>query len=268
MKPVRCETGPWQGRCSSTDVAPKIAQCVDLIPEKEWALYDAVLRGADERKIPFALGGAFAVAVYTGCWRDTKDLDLYVPPDQRDRMIQLLSDLGMTDYYETAPYDRWWIYRSTRDEIIVDIIWAMANHRQRIDGLWMSGPWVEFRGHRVKVLPAEALLWDKLYIVQRERCDWPDIMNLLYAAGAAIDWERLLGRIGDDAPLLAGILSVFRWLAPERARQLPHWLWGRVGLEAGRAASPDAGDYNPRRARLLDRRPWFVPERVQLEPAA
>jgi hypothetical protein len=249
-------------------VARKIDTWIDLIPENEWAVYDAALRGARERNIPFALGGAFAVAFYTGCWRDTKDLDLYVPPDHKDRMIQLVADLGMTDYYEIAPYDRWWIYRSTRDEIIVDIIWAMANHRQQIDDLWMSGPQIGFRGHQVRVLPAEALLWDKLYIVQRERCDWPDIMNLLYAAGAALDWERLLARIGDDAPLLGGVLSVFRWLAPEHAQQLPCWIWERVGLEPGRAASPGADDYDPRRVKLLDRRPWFVPERSRLEPAA
>ena len=249
-------------------MAREIDTWIDLIPENEWAVYDAALRGARERNIPFALGGAFAVAFYTGCWRDTKDLDLYVPPDHKDRMIQLVADLGMTDYYEIAPYDRWWIYRSTRDEIIVDIIWAMANHRQQIDDLWMSGPQIGFRGHQVRVLPAEALLWDKLYIVQRERCDWPDIMNLLYAAGAALDWERLLARIGDDAPLLGGVLSVFRWLAPEHAQQFPCWLWERVGLEPGRAASPGVGDYDPRRVKLLDRRPWFVPERSRLEPAA
>jgi hypothetical protein len=176
----------------------------------------------------------------------------------------------MADYFDTKGYDRWWIYRATRDGSIVDIIWAMANHRQQIDDLWMSGPTVDLRGHAVKTLPVEAMLWDKLYIMQRERCDWPDVLNLLYAAGASADWEMLVNRIGDDTPVLAGVLSVYRWLAPERAQQLPRWLWRRVGLEPVKpAAGPRAGeDFNKRRAELLDRRVWFVPERARLEPAA
>jgi hypothetical protein len=249
-------------------VAHRIHEWSKLVPEKEWALYDLVLNGAAERGIPFALGGAFAVATYTGCWRNTKDLDLYVLPEHRDRMIQLLSDLGMVDYFDTNGYDRWWIYRATRDGMIVDIIWAMANHRQQIDELWMSGPEVELRGHCVKVLPAEALLWDKLYIMQRERCDWPDVLNLLYAAGPDVNWEKLLGRIGDDAPLMAGVLSVFRWAAPGRAALLPSWVWQRVGLPPLKGVATGPDDFDKRRVALLDRRTWFAPERARLEPAA
>jgi hypothetical protein len=251
-------------------VANSLSQWAEQIPEKEWALYEEVLKEAAQRNIPFALGGAFAVATYTGCWRNTKDLDLYVLPEHRDSLIALVTDLGMVDYYDTKGYDRWWIYRATRDGNIVDIIWAMANHRQQIDSLWMSGPEVALRGHRVKVLPAEAMLWDKLYIMQRERCDWPDVLNLLYATGAEADWDRLIQRIGDDVPLLAGVLSVFRWLAPERAEEFPAWLWQRVGLPPSRPArtGPEEEDYDKRRVSLLDRRPWFVPERIRLEPAA
>src|SRR6185437_3416515 len=131
-------------------------------------------------------------------WRNTKDLDLYVGPAHKDEMIELLSALGFRDYYDEKPYDRWWIYRAVKDGTIIDVIWAMANHRQQIDDLWMSGPEVTLRGRRMKVLPAEAMLWDKLYIMQRERCDWGDVLNLMYAAGPSVDWEMLLGRIGED----------------------------------------------------------------------
>jgi hypothetical protein len=237
----------------------------EKIPEKEWAIYAAVLDEAAKRGIPFAVGGAFAVATYTGCWRNTKDLDLYVLPEHRDRMIAMLGELGLTDYFDTKGYDRWWIYRATKDGVIVDLIWAMANHRAQIDGLWMSGPETTIHGRRVKVLPAEAMLWDKLYIMQRERCDWPDALNLLYAVGPDLDWKMLLARIGDDTPLLAGALTVFQWVAPGRAGKLPAWLRKRFGLSPRAGASPD---YQKPRADLLDRRPWFGPERARLEPAA
>jgi hypothetical protein len=45
------------------------------------------------------LGGAFAMAAYTGRWRNTKDMDLFVLPSQRDAMVQLLTELGFQDYY-------------------------------------------------------------------------------------------------------------------------------------------------------------------------
>jgi hypothetical protein len=113
------------------------------------------------------------------------------------------------------------------------------------------------------------MLWDKLYILQRERSDWQDVFNLLYATGERVDWELLLGRIGEDTPLMAGALSVFRWLAPERARRFPAWIWPRVGLTPIRESSgAEPDDFVKRRVDLLDRRTWFAPERIRLEPAA
>jgi len=125
-------------------------------------------------------------------------------------------------------------------------------------------------GRRVKSLPAEALIWDKLYIMQRERCDWGDVLNLLYYTGPRVNWEYLLCRIGEDTPLLTGALSVFRWISPGRAAELPSWLWQKVGL-AAHDAPGELRDFDKRKIDLLDRRPWFGPEReerARLEPAA
>jgi Uncharacterised nucleotidyltransferase len=237
------------------------------IPGDEWETYAEVLDRTAAAGIPVALGGAFAVAVLTGSWRDTKDLDVYVLPRYRDALVDVLTGLGFADYFHTQPYDRWWIYRGIRGETIVDVIWAMANHRAEIDDLWMSGPEVEIRGHLLKVLPAEALLWDKLYIMQRERCDWPDVMNILYWTARDVDWEYLLERMGEDRPLMAAALNVFRWLSPGRAAALPVWVWECLGIGG---APPSAGSPEIVRARtdLLDRRPWYGPDRAQPRKAA
>src|SRR5215472_13988736 len=226
--------GPWPG----------------TIPPEQCDVYRRVIDEAIARRIPFALGGAFALAVHTGYWRDTKDIDLYVLPSFRDRMIEVVRDQGLSDYYDKLPYDRWWIYRSSADGTIVDIIWAMANHRAEIDELWMSGPKVEICGRKLKVLPAEAMIWDKLYIMQRDRCDWPDVMNLLFYVGDRVDWNLLTARIGEDLPLLAGAFMVFRSLAPARAQALPDWLWDRLHLPPmPRGALPEI---DRRRVPLLD----------------
>ena len=186
----------------------------DKIGEPAWRVYSSVIDAAQENGITFALGGGFAVSTYTGNWRDTKDLDLYVLPRHRERMIDLLGFLGLVDYFDQRAYDRSWIYRATAGSVIVDTIWALANGRAEVDEAWMSGPEVEISGRRLKVIPPEVMLWDKLYIMQRERCDWPDVLNLLYTTGPGLDWNFILERLGGDADLLAGALSVFRWISP------------------------------------------------------
>lgn len=254
--------------CIPSNHALQKADWSDLIPEPEWDLYEAVIDEATARCIPFALGGAFALAAYTGAWRDTKDLDLYVLPQNREKMIDVLSANGLTDYFQVKPYDRWWIYRGHRGESIVDIIWAMANHRAEIDDLWMSGPCVELRGRWLRVLPAEAMLWDKLYIQQRDRCDWPDVLNLLFSVGPDVNWKYLLQRIGEDRPLMAAALTVFRWLAPGRAQELPAWIWESLQLPPVESSLEHAPEIDGRRVSLLDTRPWFGPDRQKLQPAA
>ena len=124
------------------------------------------------------------------------------------------------------PYDRGWIYRGNVDDIIVDIIWGMPNRRTEVDLDWVTrGPCLNLQGDRVRVLPPEELIWAKIYVLQRDRSDWPDILNLIFATGPRLDSERLLDRLGEDALLLAAILSVFRWLNPAAANRLPQWLW-------------------------------------------
>jgi hypothetical protein len=72
-----------------------MAVAPEIIPREQWAIYDEVLQGAERRGIPFALAGAFAVGLYTGAWRNTKDLDLAIVERDRDAMIDLMSEAGL-----------------------------------------------------------------------------------------------------------------------------------------------------------------------------
>ncbi len=231
---------------------------VEDIPDEQWALYRRVIAAARAEGLGFSLGGAFALATYTGYWRNTKDLDLFILPETRDPMVDLLTRAGLDDYYDVLEYDRGWIYRAHHGDTIVDVIWATANRRAFVDEAWLTrGPEIDVRGERVRIIPVEELLWAKLYILHRDRCDWPDVLNLLYTSGATLDWQHVLERVGEDVLLLSGILSVFAWLSPDRATALPRWLWERLHLPAP-APVADA-DIERRRADLLDTRPWFGP---------
>lgn len=226
------------------------------IPADQWEVYRRVLEQARGQEIRFALGGAFAVATYTEQWRNTKDLDIYILPEDRGKCIELLSSHGLRDYYDILNYDRSWIYRAHKGETIVDLIFRMANQRAEVDEHWLTrGALVDLRGFICRVIPVEEMVWDKLYVFQRDRCDWPDVMNLLFAAGAWLDWEHLLGRTASHRPLLTAGLTVFRWICPGRARTFPEWIWKHVGLPPpGNGEAPEA-DFSL--IRLLDSRPWF-----------
>jgi Nucleotidyl transferase of unknown function (DUF2204) len=229
----------------------------EQIPEAQWAVYREVIRQARAEGVRFAFGGAFATAAYTGALRNTKDFDFYILPADREAMQRTLIKAGLTDYFDQAPYDRSWIYRGSRGDIIVDAIWAMANHRADVDRQWLElGKEVVIRGERLRAIPVEELIWSKLYVLQRERCDWPDVLNLLDAQAGSIDWERLVDRLGEDTSLLAGATSVFAWLASDRARIVPSRAWQRLELQP--PVEPAAPDLVQSRANLLDSRPWFT----------
>ncbi len=231
----------------------------DRLPDDEWEVYQRVMQEARRLGVSFAFGGAFATAVYTGELRNTKDFDFYVLPSDREAMIEATRRARLTDHFQRLQYDRSWIYRASDGEVLVDVIWAMANHRANVDALWIGGgPLVEIRGERVRAIPIEELIWAKLYVLQRERTDWGDVLNLIAAQAAAIDWDHLVSRLGDDSPLLAAALGMFAWLTPGRAQAIPASVWQRLGVRAPHPAPEDQADTRARAA-LIDSRPWFRP---------
>jgi hypothetical protein len=228
-----------------------------VIPAEQWKVYLEAIRSIQSTRARFVLGGAFGLAGYTGRWRNTKDLDLFVMPSQKDKIIDALTKAGFDDYFSKASYDRRWIYRATKEEMIVDTIWQTPNGRTRVDEEWFKrGKMVTLRGERVAVLPAEELLAIKLYVIQRDRCDWPDLLNLLHATCDQLQWEHVLSRLGPERPLLGALLQVFNWLSPERAARLPEAI--RREFSLGDAASQDLARPEPYRVALLDSRPWFA----------
>jgi hypothetical protein len=227
----------------------------EAITDEAWLNYREAIKAMRSSGVPFLLGGGFALATYTGRWRDTKDIDFYIHPGDRDRVVQELTKHGFENYYSRRAYDPKWIYRSVRSDYIVDIIWAMANQRTRVDEHWFDGaPSASVRGEHLKVVPLEEFLWCKLYIMQRDHCDWTDIFNLLYAVGPRIDWEHLIWRLEDDVPLLKALLTVYDWLCPKRARELPPGLRERLGLPQPQSHVKPKRN----RIRLLDTRDWFA----------
>jgi hypothetical protein len=225
------------------------------ISATEWKTYGAAMRALRGAQVKFLVGGGFARAAFTGYWRNTKDIDFYVRAEDRVRAQRALIKAGFADYYEKLPYDRAWIYRSYKGNVIVDVIWAMANQRAQVDDDWFRpGAQLTIRGERLSLVPPEELLWCKLYIIQRDRCDWTDVFNLVHEYGPGMDWAYLIRKLEEDVPLLQAMLKVYGWLCPEDVKQLPASLWRALTAAQKTTRSlPPTHD----RVRLLDSRMWF-----------
>lgn len=225
------------------------------VSKEEWSVYSRAIETVRAAGVPFMLGGGFALAAFTGRWRDTKDIDFYIYPSDRDAVVSALTNVGFDDYFGQRPYDRKWIYRSVRSGVIADIIWSMANQRAQVDHLWFErAGTLEVRGQRLLIMPPEEIMWCKLYILQRDHCDWTDVFNLLHAVGPTLDWKHLLMRLEEDVPLLRAVLELYAWLCPKEVLKLPRYLWRELGMPA-----PKAGVRQKRNhIRLLDSRGWFA----------
>jgi hypothetical protein len=230
-----------------------------LITSEEWAIISPALESMKLRGLQFAMGGGFAYSAYSEHCRTTKDIDLFIRPEDRQGFIDALTGAGFDDYFDQKEYDRSWIYRGYRDGAIIDVIWQMANHRALVEESWLSGGrtvWIH--GMQLSVLPLEELFWAKLYVLQRDRCDWPDLLNLLYSVSDQIDWDRLLDRVGRDCELVGSVAALFRWMCPDKAGNIPDWVYLRLGLwpEAPECAKPTSEE--PDRPTMLDSRAWFA----------
>lgn len=225
-----------------------------LIPAAQWNVYAEVFSEARKRNLSFAIGGGLAFSAYTECLRNTKDMDLFILEEESEEFIQITRDLHFDEYLK-VPYDPTWSYRSFRSGYILDFLWRILNNRSSVSETWIAGGWeLNVRGVPVRLLPVEELIWSKLYITRSDRNDWPDILNLVYARGVEMEWERLLENLEEDRLLLGGVMSVFRWLCPGKAAEFPEFIWEPMGLLP---VDDKSVDVDRKRVALLQGDVWF-----------
>ena len=216
-------------------------------------IYIEALECLTRKGVPFMLGGAFAVWHYTGSWRHTHDIDVFTSPEHVSEAVDALRDAGFRDLGEQAPGDREWIFHAIKGEIIVDVIWRFANRITAVSDDWMDrAEKGEVLGVKVKIIPIEELVWAKIFVMNRHRCDWPDVIRILRANCPTFKWNRLLELLGEHWLLFAGVVDVFDWECPGAWHCIPESV--RSELKRRRE------EYRPEpsigtREKLLD--PWI-----------
>lgn len=180
--------------------------------------YVHTLRLLRDAQIPYLLGGAYAFRCYTGITRHTKDLDVFVRPTDVERALEALANAG----YQTELTFPHWLGKAYSGDNFVDLIFKSGNGVSEVDDTWFErAEDDEVLGVPVKLLPAEEMLWTKIFIMERERFDGADVAHLLRARGDQLDWPRLLRNIGDQWRVLLSHLILFGFIYPSERNNIP-----------------------------------------------
>ena len=190
------------------------------------AFYKEALEFLHESGVDFMLGGAFAMFHYTGIYRDTKDLDVFLKPGDYPKAMKYFAEKG----YRTELYDVRWIAKVFKGEYFIDLIFDTVNNICRVDDTWLAhASKGEFAGVPVKFLPAEELIWCKSYVWNRERFDGADINHIILQHGKKLDWQRLLTRLDAHWHLLLAHIVLFQFVYPTDYHDIvPKWLFDEL----------------------------------------
>jgi hypothetical protein len=183
--------------------------------------YIDALRKLQDSGIPFLVGGAFAFSHYAHVRRDTKDIDVFVRPEDLQRVLQAFEQLG---YDTEVPFPHW-LGKIHRGSHFMDIIFSSGNGLARVDDLWFEHSIkTNVLGVIVRMSPVEEMIWSKAFIQERERFDGADVAHLLRETGPSLDWPRLLMRFGDYWRVLLSHLILFGFVYPDRRQNIPEWV--------------------------------------------
>ena len=172
----------------------------------------------EDEKIPFLLGGAYAFGHYTGIVRHTKDLDLFVRPDQVPQTLDAFNAAG----YRSEIYFSHWLGKAFHGNDFVDIIFSSGNGACPVDNMWFTRAAAgKVLGCDVRLIPVEEMIWQKAYIMERERFDGADVNHLLRACGSKLDWDHLLKRFGPHWRVLLAHLVLFGFVYPDKRDNVP-----------------------------------------------
>jgi hypothetical protein len=184
--------------------------------------YASALNALIEAKVPFMVGGAYAMAPLTGIVRHTKDLDIFLKPSDLAQALLALESAG----YRTETTFPHWLAKAFDGEgehaLFVDLIYRSGNGVAEVDEDWFEHAIAqEILGVPVKLIPAEESIWSKAFVMERERFDGADVAHLILATGPDLDWDRLLRRFGPHWRVLMAHLVLFGFIYPSERDRVP-----------------------------------------------
>lgn len=189
------------------------------------SLFREVIELMTRNKVQFVISGAFALHEHTGIWRDTKDLDFFLPAQEVPRALKLLE----ADGFVTAINDPVWLAKAHRGDYFVDLITGMSNAAIRVDYCWIERARPSHvLGLPVRVLAPEELIASKVFVTFRERFDGADICHIIYGSKGNIDWQRLMHLLGEHWEMLLWSLVLYQYVYPAYSSYIPRAIWDEL----------------------------------------
>jgi hypothetical protein len=193
-------------------------------PEQE-SLFREVIQLMEAKRVPFVISGAFALHEHTGIWRDTKDLDFFLPAEEVGRALEVLEN----DHFQTEVLDPIWLAKAHRNGFFVDLITGMSNGVVRVDYSWIRrASRSHVFGLSVRVLAPEELIASKIFVTRRERFDGADICHIIYGTRGKFDWQRLMNLIGENWQMLLWALVLYQYVYPAETEYVPQQIWDEL----------------------------------------
>lgn len=202
------------------------------------AFYRRTLHVLSDAQVPFLVGGSHALLNYTGIVRETKDFDLFVRQDDLEAALEALRESG----YHTEVTFPHWLAKAKHGQDVVDLVFSSGNGICRVDDLWFTNAIeADVLGMPVKIAPVEELLWQKAFVMERERYDGADVAHILRSCAQTLDWDRVVQRFEPYWQLLLSHLTLFAFIYPSERHRLPQAvmmdLIGRLQKEMSGPAS-------------------------------
>jgi hypothetical protein len=182
------------------------------------AFYRRTLHVLSDARVPFLVGGSHALLNYTGIVRETKDFDLFLRRSDLDVALNALRDAG----YHTEVTFPHWLAKAKQGADVVDLVFSSGNGICCVDDAWFEfATEADVLGMPVKFAPVEELLWQKSFVMERERYDGADIAHILRSCGDSMDWSRLVQRFDAHWQLLLASLVLFTFIYPSERHRIP-----------------------------------------------
>ncbi len=212
--------------------------------------YTELLRHIMSTKIPFKVGGTYAVTAHTGVIRPTKDIDVFV---RAGDYIKILESLKGKEYKTSVPDERW-LAKIKKGAHACDLIFGLANAMMPVNDEWFrESQTAELFDFRVPILSPTELVWAKMIVQGRYKNDMADIMHIILVKHKAIDWKRLLSHVGQYWEMLLIIVLYFRFVYPSEREKIPRWLVDELFLRQQHQMKLPTLDKKICRGRLVSR---------------
>ncbi len=228
----------------------------DNLPPATAAFYRHAMETLRRARIPFLVGGAYALERYTGIVRHTKDCDLFLRPEDCPRALDVL---GQANYRTELTFPHW-LGKAFHGSDMIDLIYSSGNGVATVDDEWFEHA-VEGTvfGLSVKLVPAEEMIWSKAFVVERERYDGADIVHLIRSCAQSLAWHRLLRRFGDNWRVLYSHLVLFGFIYPGERSAIPKGVMEELTQRMnGELTTPPPADEHLCQGTLLSREQYLI----------